>query len=66
LFIGNCSGTTGRGIAFVPPYQYTVEPTAGLKEKIEAGAGATLNVPGTFSPHRHLQIPLLQHQHLQV
>jgi len=50
LFIGNCSGTTGRGIAFVPPYQYTVEPTAGLKEKIEAGAGATLNVPGTFSP----------------
>ncbi|GAE89984.1 dockerin type I domain-containing protein [Acetivibrio straminisolvens] len=50
LFIGNCTGTTGNGIAFTPPYKYTVESTAGLKEKIEAGAGATLGKPETSTP----------------
>lgn len=28
-----------RGTAFTPPYAYTAEPTAGLKEKVVAGAG---------------------------
>ncbi len=50
LFIGNCTGTTGKGTAFTPPYKYNVESTSGLKERIEAGAGATLGRPETPPP----------------
>lgn len=50
LFIGNCTGTTGRGIAFTPPYKYTVESTSGLKQRIEAGAGATLTISDINTP----------------
>ena len=34
------AGFYGNGKAFVPPYAYTADPTAGLEKKIRAGAGA--------------------------
>jgi pectate lyase len=39
VFVGNCTGTTANGSAFVPPYQYTIDPTSNLEEVIREGAG---------------------------